>query len=127
VAKLFVTAVVEWLLAEPHIFVSVESETGQPVSTLTEKDFNVAWMGGGAGWVQLGGLTLSTSASAPSHGFYFLRLPMHVWSGLSFPWQSYQSNTVFTVEVVNNKSRSKDRGQCFALNKCCGDFGMGKG
>ena len=124
-AKLFVTAVVEWLLVQPNLFVSVESQQGQPVSGLTEKDFTVARMGSGAGWVQLSDVKLQSSASAPAHGFYFLSLPTHSYSGVTFPWQSHQSDLVFTVEVVNNKSKEKDRGQSFAINKCCDDSGKG--
>jgi hypothetical protein len=124
VAKLFVTAVVEWLLAIPHIFVSVESQQGQPVSGLAEKNFTVARMGGGAGWVQLKDVNLHPLYSAPTHGFYFLHLPTHSWDGQSSPWEEIDSNTVFTVEVVKSKREGKERGQAFALNKCCGDFGM---
>lgn len=123
-AKLFVTAVVEWLIGTPHIFVSVESPQGQPASGLVEEDFTVARMGGGAGWVQLNDVKLNSLFSEPPHGFYALHLPVHSYDGVSFPWQSHQRNTVFTVEVVDKKSKDKDRGQSFALNKCCGDFGM---
>ena len=38
------------------------------------------------------------------------------FQGLQLPWHPHESELVFTVEVT--KSKSKARGQAFALNKC---------
>lgn len=121
-AKLYVTGVVEWVIKKPGIIVSVEDAAGRPVEGLVLKDFTVGRIGSGGGWAEEKINTIHSNGAA--HGFYKLFVNKHKVGDQSFDWGSHQSNLVFTVEVVNSKSKDKDRGQALAINKCCGDDGM---
>ena len=115
-AKIFVTAVVEWITGQPGILVSVESQTGQPLTDLKAKDFSAAVIGSGGAWNKT--QIQQINSTGASHGFYGLFVkPPTPFSG----WQSWMSNFVFAIEVEHGS----DRGQCLTINKCCGDDGMG--
>ena len=102
----------------PGIVVSVEDETGQPVSGLKKANFNIGRYGGGSVWVQLEVSQVDNSGN--NHGFYKVFIHKNKIGSENYAWQSYQANTIFTVEV----DTKVDRGQCLAINKCCGDDGM---
>ena len=117
-AKLFVTAVAEWLKNQPYILVSVETQTGRPGGELPFESFAVGLLGAVAAETSWRRIRIDQlNDTGFQHGFYTLRLkpPTSFTS-----WQSSMSNFVFTVEVRNGQ----DRGQCLAINKCCGDAGI---
>ncbi|MCI0717392.1 MAG: hypothetical protein L0338_00135 [Acidobacteria bacterium] len=97
-AKLFVTGVVEWIIMQPDVIVSVESSTGKPVTGLTAKDFTVGVIGSGGTWNALP--IFNTNLSASSRGLYglFVKPPAPFSQ-----WQSWMSDFVITVDVVSGK------------------------
>ena len=118
-AKLNVTAVVEWGLTSPYVVVSVESPTGQGVKGLPKSSFVVGTIGGGGGWNQAK-VTGLDPIGGIGEGFYYLALD---------PGQPYLSwgigdcNLVFTVEV-HDKKRG-DQGQAIATNVTPGTIAYG--
>ena len=116
-SKFFVQGVVEWLPGFPSVMTSVEGEDGQPIDGLDESNFQVHNIGSGGGWNECPMSGLRTEGE--SHGFYQLFFdPPEFFSS----WAPWMADFVFTVEV----EREGDRGQALAINKCCGDNGMGK-
>jgi hypothetical protein len=117
VAKLYVTAVAAWVGTTPELIVSVESTDGTPLAALTQKSFEVGRQGDGSIWAK----QKITGFYASGKGFYTLVIGFNSVGSQSFPWQAYQADTVFTVAVTSNQ----DRGQALAINRCCGDDGVG--
>jgi hypothetical protein len=115
-AKLFVSAVVEWIEKRPFILVSAELSTGQPAAHLEHKNFIIGLTGRAAATAWRPVSVQVVNVTGDSHGFYTLYLnPLDSLTS----WESSMSNFVFTVEAVDGQ----DRGQCLATNKCCGDDG----
>src|SRR5215203_2238052 len=119
-SKFYVQSVVEWLLGRPTLMTSVEGEDGQPIDGLDESNFHVHTIGSGGGWNECPMSGLRTEGE--SHGFYQLFIDPPFFGEQQFPWAPNLADLVFTVEV----ERARDRGQALAINKCCGDDGMGR-
>ena len=116
-AKLYVSGVVAWTwFKAPNILVSVEAADGKPVTGLNKNSFEVGRFGDGSDWVQQ-----KVTSFDGAKGFYQLLIGGNTIGDQTFPWQSYQSNTVFTVAVTVKQ----DYGQTLALNRCCDDDGTG--
>jgi hypothetical protein len=114
VNKKFITqAYAQWLLSWPNIFVSVMHEDGTPVQDLEIKNFKVARIGNGAGWVEVPISDVNNWGN--SHGIYFLLL-QHDAGGLNW---NFFPDSIFTVEafktvISEGLSRISYRGQCLA-------------
>jgi len=119
-AKFYVQGVVEWVINRPYLLISVEGENGQPIAGLGEENFRLGVIGSGGGWWECKVNTVFDDAG--SQGFYRIAPDPPALPGRTIPWHPpSEVDSVFTVEV----ERSGDRGQALAINKCCGDYGMG--
>jgi hypothetical protein len=111
-SKFFVSGFADWWANEPHLVLSVEAETGEPVTDLKEEHFAVGTIGGGGQFGKLA-VTNQFESFGTSSGFYQLALENP--QGLSY-WPPAYYASLFGVEVV----KDGDRGQALIANKCGG-------
>jgi hypothetical protein len=97
--------------------VSVELENGQPVTNLTEKSFNVGFIGssGSGAWIEQKITGFESSGS--KHGFYTLFVGNYTLGTYSLNWAADNADSVFTVEVNGEGQKGQgNRGRTVVIN-----------